>query len=728
MTLVIAMAFTSCNKSELEPMQNSACTIKASIDNFGTKTTMEGNDVYWAEGDEIALFAEGEEDPILFTLSGGAGTTDGTFTTTVNIDGKSFVAALYPYYSGARFEDGKKITTNMPSEYEWAEGANNKAPMATLISGNQEDISFKNAGALIALTVNNIPEGYNCVRVRTENTRINGNCDIEFDDNSYPILSISSTPFDEENTKITTINFTSSSNDKIFYFPFSVWQNQKKIKITIEDNLGHDKILYNSDFKPTSNKRYYKTINFDANGNKPVSVTSENVDATITEGYTSLIVTEDIIAISGETNSDLQISVQNTNESFTIEGNGPNGNIDLHTPSTLKKLTVNTPNATVEIHPHEGFATFETITATTAENTLIIPANVTVNNLVINGGNVKVYGNVNNITNETAGKIKIYKEQGAVIPENIDTDKFDIIDNTNNCIAVKHDGNLNYYPTFDAALDAHQNGETIILTGNYELPTSITIPADKQVILDLNGYTLSHENECTAHYEMIKNNGKLTIKGKGTISFKNLGDGSYTHSSWGTYTIRNNGELIISLDNTHGKIEHLGPKEILNSGDPICYVIDNHTAGKVIINSGIISSPASRTIRNFYTDAIIEINGGTFIGQIWMQQGGAVGTGDYTTKIGSLTINGGNFSPAGADGSSVFITNHGADNVKLTVTGGTFNTKIGCNDATRDGVKGKITGGKFTESAKTYTNPDLFATGSWSDLVDGFYTFTATSN
>ena len=86
MTLVIAMAFTSCNKSELEPMQNSACTIKASIDNFGTKTTMEGNDVYWAEGDEIALFAEGSEEPILFTLSGGAGTTDGTFSTNANIN------------------------------------------------------------------------------------------------------------------------------------------------------------------------------------------------------------------------------------------------------------------------------------------------------------------------------------------------------------------------------------------------------------------------------------------------------------------------------------------------------------------------------------------------------------------------------------------------------------------------------------------------------------------
>ena len=725
MTLVIAMAYTSCNKSELEPMQNSACTIKASINNFGTKTIMEGNDVYWAEGDQIALFADGSADPILFTLSGGAGTTDGTFSTTEDITGKSFIAALYPYYSGARFEDGK-ITTNMPSEYEWAEGANNKAPMATLISGNQEDISFKNAGALIALTVNNIPEGYNCVKLSTYNTRINGNCNIEFE-NSYPILSILSSPSDEENTKITTINFASSStNDKTFYFPFSVWQEQNEITITIEDNLGNNKELYKRNFKPARNKRYYKTINFDANGNMPVIVTTGDVDATITGGNTSLIVTEDIIEISGETNSDLQISLQNTNESFTIDGEGPKGKIDLHTPSTLKELTVNTPNATVEIHPYEGFATFETITAKTAENTLIIPANVTVNNLVINGGNVKVYGNVNNITNETAGKIKIYKEQGAVIPENIDTDKFDIIDNT--CIAVKHDGNLNYYPTFDAALDAHQNGETIILTGNYELPTSITIPADKQVILDLNGYTLSHKNECTAHYEMIKNNGKLTIKGKGTISFKNLGDGSYTHASWGTYTIRNNGELIISLDNTHGKIEHLGPKEILNSGDPICYVIDNHTAGKVIINSGIISSPASRTIRNFYTDAIIEINGGTFIGQIWMQQGGAVGTGDYTTKIGSLTINGGNFSPAGADGSSVFITNHGADNVKLTVTGGTFNTKIGCNVATHSGVKGKITGGKFSESAKTNTNEDLFAPGSWSDLVDGFYTFTAQSN
>lgn len=892
---------------------------------------MYGNTVNWEEGDRIALFAN-DGSKALFTLSEGAGTSEGIFATTETVEGKTFVAALYPYDANAAYTDGT-ITTDVAKEYTWQEGQNNKALMAAQIT-NQEAFSFKNAGAVIVLTVNNIPAGFNRIELSGENT-INGATSITFADGTPTCTTIATA--DENRSTSITFPASVATTDKVFFFPLAVTSQAASLNVTLHDGTATEKLVENKYTLVQRNNRYYKTINFDADGNLPVSVANtEELNTKIEEGITNFILPSNYteVEITSETTQNLQIAVTTTANSFAIKSESAKGGIMLCTPANIKNLDVDTPNATVEVRPDAGVASFTTITAKTSENTFVIPAGTTVGEMVVKGGNVRVLGTVDIFTNSKGSIVKIYKEEGAVIPQELDANEFEVVDyasesfikskeeliaslaaasdgdvislgkdiedltdilvigkaitldgqghtitssatrainvsgvagavtikdlniiasgeravnviqnsknvtienvkaaassycvnvatsapdatiaingsdltglstvnvsapntivnikdsrifcndknsaenygaititldapgskvtveggiivvnddskggsttggtiefsnttkgNTDileNCFAIRYNNTHYSFETLEEALEMHKNGETIIMVGNYTLPSPITIAADKEVVLDLNGCTLSQEKECTAHYEMIKNNGKLTITGKGTISFKDLGPGSYTHSNWGTYTIRNNGELIISIDDKDGKIEHLGPKEILDSGDPICYVIDNHTAGKVQINSGTISSPASRTLRNFYTDAIIEINGGTFIGQIWMQQGNAMGSGDYTTKIGSLTINGGNFSPAGADGSSIFITNHSADNVKLSVTGGTFNTKIGCNVATHSGVKGKITGGRFSESAKANTNASLFATeGIWSDLVDGFYTFTA---
>ncbi|MBQ1929101.1 MAG: hypothetical protein II344_00520 [Bacteroidales bacterium] len=128
---LFALVFAGCNKSELDPVKESTYThiIKASINDFGTKTTMYGNTVNWEEGDQIALFAEGTPTPVLYTLTEGAGTAEGVFGTNENTEGKVFVAALYPYNSAASFSDGN-ISTSVAKEYNWEKDKNNKAIMA----------------------------------------------------------------------------------------------------------------------------------------------------------------------------------------------------------------------------------------------------------------------------------------------------------------------------------------------------------------------------------------------------------------------------------------------------------------------------------------------------------------------------------------------------------------------------------------------------------------------
>ena len=232
-----------------------------------------------------------------------------------------------------------------------------------------------------------------------------------------------------------------------------------------------------------------------------------------------------------------------------------------------------------------------------------------------------------------------------------------------------------------------------ILATRAQATAGLVIPANKTIVLDLKGYTISQSVDCSASYSMITNNGNLTITGEGTIEFTNTAEGG--GSTWGTYTIENRGEGVLTIDNA--TIRHNGcVNGDVNRDTNIA--IQNYQ-GKVVINDGNIVSTQFRSLRDFTAGGEIIINGGTFLGQVWMQ---GLGSGSS-----SLTINGGNFTPVvGYDGSSVYITNS-SNIVNVAVNGGVFNTKIGCYDATKEGAKGCIVGGTFTTEAKENTNAAL---------------------
>ncbi len=282
----------------------------------------------------------------------------------------------------------------------------------------------------------------------------------------------------------------------------------------------------------------------------------------------------------------------------------------------------------------------------------------------------------------------------------VDSYTYDVLDMT---AVAEVDGEK--YTDFNKAVENLGVESTLTLLRNVELTDTLTIPAGKTVTLDLNGRTLSQTKECTGSYSMIANNGTLTITGNGKISMNDTGANG--GSAWGVYTIHNGGGNVI-VEN--GTIENLCP----NSTSNVNNAIFNYS-GNTTINGGTISVPYSRTVRLW--SGSVTINGGSFDGQVWVQP----------TKDCSLTIAGGSFQPAthGNDGSSVYITN-GTYKVTLSVTGGTFNTKIGCVDAAA--LAGAITGGTFTETAKNNTEAVLLAEGySFVKNEDGTYT-VASSN
>ena len=255
-----------------------------------------------------------------------------------------------------------------------------------------------------------------------------------------------------------------------------------------------------------------------------------------------------------------------------------------------------------------------------------------------------------------------------------------------------------YYLSLQDAVNA---GGYVLVLSDVTLEDTLIVPADSNVILNLNGHTVSQEKACTAHYEMIKNNGSLTITGDGVISFTDIGEGDPAFT-WGSYTIGNYGTLVVD----NGTIENLSNHN--SNGSAVhMYCAIQHAGASVTINDGIISTPSYRSVR--VNRGTLTINNGTFEGQIWMQPFGE-GT--------SIAIHGGSFAPRGVDGSSVFIDNS-SKTVGLTVTDGYFATKIGASSASA--LAGSIKGGVFTEKAKSGTAIALADGLTYNLDLDGTY-------
>lgn len=905
---LFALVFAGCNKSELDPVKENTYThiIKASINDFGTKTTMYGNTVNWEEGDQIALFAEGTTTPVLYTLTEGAGTAEGVFGTNENTEGKVFVAALYPYNAAASFSDGN-ISTSVAKEYNWEQNANNKAMMAAKIT-DPESVVFKNAGAVIALTVNNIPAGYNKI-VLSSGAAVNGTANISFTDD-VPTATMDATA--DENKSV-TIKFEKSvaTSNKTFYFPIATTSEAVAFSVNLYEDAQATSLIDNKYTAAQRNNRYYKTINFDAQGSLPIPVGStENLNAYIQNGLTNFILEDQnatTIEITAENAEELQIAAGTAGETFTIKGASVKGKVILCTPDNVKDLTIDLPNATVEVKPDAGVAAFNRITATTAENTLVIPFGTTIENLIVNNGNVRVFGTVNSfISYKESGLVTIYKESGATIPQELDAAKFEVVDYSEDkfvktkdaliaALASAADGavislgcdieglteiltigkaitldghghtivstaeravdlgvsagtvtikNLNIvaesnmavnicggsmavelknvkaaaanycvnidptapgatitiansdltglntvnvgaanstvnisdtrifcndknegeyygaitinmdapnskvnveggimvvnsedsfggmitvwegdiefsettkgnttievfsfaikkgdyhrcYKTLEEAMADCTNGETIILANNYTLPSILSIPADKEIILDLYGNTLSYTS-ATAGDAMITNNGSLTIKdsrGNGKVSYSYTGtpDTGYTK---GNYTIFNNGKLVLEngiIENTTAAMSHAS------------YAVNTNAGSEFIMNDGKVLNLNSHAVRMLSSGLAannMTMNGGYIEGtraiQIQLPSNNTATAPEVNLKItgGELKSNEATYNLA----IYAYSSGQSAEKVSIEITGGVFNGNV-MFDATfsnrlkDDGIK--VSGGTF---------------------------------
>ena len=643
----IALLFSACSQEDFESNSFSKEKISATIvdENSQTRTTLNDKlQVVWSTGDAISIFAENGTSYTnnQGTIVGGVGSTDATFS--VTMEGTTKVAAAYPYAGGTSY-DGSKISISMPTEYTYSENGIGGAPMAALISNQNANIAFKNAGALMGLTVNNIPAGYNkAILTSLGDEALTGKCEIEFDGNGNPTLTTTASA----TGKGIIINFTASGSatNKTFYFPVPVG-SYSSLQLSISD--GDDtKVLKTKGLNAARSVRYKTTLTLDAvTGSTPVDASSaadatakleesNSVNVTIPESEENPTIT----LPQTSNNNPVSLSFENIPTGKTVlvtastEQVSDNVNISASSDANSNNsFDIQLPNSTVTLNANGETATYDNVTAATAENTLIIGQGVTVNKLIVKKGHVRVRGTVNNISRiENSDPITYIVCEGELLNDPDLSDKIVYIS------AAEWD-----------LIAAFKNGgnQTITLTEDVELTNPLTLNDPyANITVDLGTYSLTNKTasnydggDDTECYVFEVKAGTLNITGT-TGSINAVGGSDYDMAVFANGT----GNVNIS----GGKFTNLGQE---NDGCDLIYVRDN--ASVAISGGEFIAGNQSKDVSYQYV---------------------ALNLRDADRSTASITVTGGKFhkfNPAN-NVSEGALTNFTANNTMVSVVGDVY--------------------------------------------------------
>lgn len=193
------------------------------------------------------------------------------------------------------------------------------------------------------------------------------------------------------------------------------------------------------------------------------------------------------------------------------------------------------------------------------------------------------------------------------------------------------------FATLDEAIAAAQAGETVTLLTDVESVSVTTVVAGKDIVLDLNGKTLTS----TANNGItIEATAKLTVKDSLTGG-KVVATGKYSNA------IENKGTLVIesgSFEAVYGAIRALGGSTTTISGGTFAsstgrygiYYWANGTALSVTVNGGLFKNSVSTAMEN--GKVALSIKGGSFATDLTDYCGADAGT--YLDKETGLYVYG----------------------------------------------------------------------------------------
>lgn len=718
---LFALVFAGCEKEENVGILNSSDTIVATIEVAGdTKAELKEGEsdvmnVVWESDDPISVFYKIGEvvKNVKYVCNGGAGTTTGVFVKSDNntdVTGATMLAAVYPYTEGATYNETTKTISGlaMATSYQFMpQQIKTGTPMAYV--GNGGRIEFKNAAALVKVIASNIPTGYTSVELSSATAKLSGNYTITFDNNGLPVAALT-----DENTNANTVTFTGTSENYFcVYFPI-LPGTYADLKVSAKGTSVEPLVLVAPKALTAARSTYYyknvsvTSVNSQDALNQVIGNGGENVNIAVDEDLNDVTLpavdaeTEVNLAFSS-TEGDISVSQA---DAATVAGNV---NIVANSAEGVadRNLNIDLPSSTVGV---SGNATYANITASTAANTLILGNGVTATKVTVLKGNIKV---------NTGAKLNGI---GFGNGEN-DATSVTIIDNGG---TIAEDVRINPKVTVISAEEGElrkvvAEGGELKLVSDLVLTSLLKISAGVEVVLDLNGNTLSYTS-AIAGDAMITNNGTLTIKdsgtnGKITYSYTGTPDTSYGK---GNYTIFNNGTLLLQsgiVENTTATMSHAS------------YAVNTGAGASFTMNGGKVLNVTGHAVRmvNFGSGANnMTVNNGYIEGTraIQMQLPGsdASSAPEMNLKItgGELKSNEETYNLA------IYVYSNGqsGENVSIEVTGGILDGNVALNGVVTGGMKSsavKVSGGTIKGEYSVFSYSESSDAGEKITITGGVF-------
>lgn len=343
---------------------------------------------------------------------------------------------------------------------------------------------------------------------------------------------------------------------------------------------------------------------------------------------------------------------------------------------------------------------YEKVTATGADANVSVPSGSVVNNLTaVSGSQVDVDGNVDVVVATGDGTVVDLSNANEIGTITEDGNATVITDPSYVSANVAAIGETEYATLAEAVAAAPEGAETTIkilnntaIIGN----AGITIPANKNIVIDLNGFTVSNRVNENKASQVFANKGTLSLKNtaatEGTVTNAVL-EGTQAGEWWSTP--KNNYATNVITNTGTLNIED-GVVVNQTAAGSICYAVDNNsTSFDAILNvKGGTLTGFGTVVRQFCNSTTkkneVNVSGGEITTEgsaaLWIQLPGS----SAQKKMAALNVTGGTLKGRNY---AFYDYSYGDlfDNVQYTISGGSF---IG--GVFSYGANINITGGAFS--------------------------------
>ena len=234
----------------------------------------------------------------------------------------------------------------------------------------------------------------------------------------------------------------------------------------------------------------------------------------------------------------------------------------------------------------------------------------------------------------------------------------------NSIASVMQNGTTQYFETLSGAIDAAGIGDTVTLLKEIQVEEVISIPEDKDFVLNLGGYTLTLSDTEQVTDEQSGFSSSAALINHGTVVIEN---GTISFSGTSSHGIVNTGNLTVASGATISgtATEYSNTSVIANIGG-------------TLTTEGALESTANHGIVTY--GGTVEVTGGEITAKYTSEDGRNRGSGilifnrgyDNESAGADVTIFGGTIDCSIYGVSTNNTTSGGTDGSDLTITGGTI--------------------------------------------------------